>query len=61
MENVKDICGNQEGARHKYGIIFPTTQGATIPSLEEAQREVEVLMPAEQAPGSLHLGACFGP
>lgn len=40
MENVKGICGNREGAKHKHGIIFPTTQGATFPSLEEAEREV---------------------
>lgn len=47
MENVKGICGNQQGAKHKHGITFPTTQGATFPNLKEAERGVGGLMPVE--------------
>ena len=47
MENVKGICGNQEGAKHKHGVTFPTTQGATFPNLKGAERGVGDLTPVE--------------
>lgn len=48
MEKFKGICGNQEGAKHKHGIIFPTTQGATFQIFEKSEREVRGL-PAHRA------------
>lgn len=39
MENIQDICGKLEGAKHKPGLISPTTQGATFPCPDEAKRE----------------------
>lgn len=36
---LREFVGTKK-AKHKHGIIFPTTQGSTFSSFEEAEKEV---------------------
>lgn len=60
LENVKGICGNEDGAKHKAEHHFPTTQGATFTSLGDVGRESRVLgafSAGPQNPGGLQESA----